>query len=147
MGEAKRRRGTGPVPGGGFYLAGPFSYELGYYRLDDIFAGVLATMSGEARPSAQARAILRATEELARRMQDPRLPTMLCMSCDHEFKQGDRPTEIAVALSWANPDHPPIVSPICAVCAAADQETKTAKVKAYWEKLSLGVSFDGPGRA
>jgi hypothetical protein len=145
MGEARRRK---EAPAGALAIEGPFSYEIGAYRLDDIFAGVLAMVLGVARPSEQARKIQRATEELARRMQEPSLPTMLCMTCDHEFARDERPTEIAVALPWANPEHPPIVSPICAACAAASQDAKIGRMQASWARFSPGMRFDeGPGRA
>jgi hypothetical protein len=142
MGEAKRRAERG------LEIKGPFSYEVGYYSLDDIFNGVLATMLGVARPSEQAYKIIRATEDLARRMQDRCLQTMLCMTCDHVFTHNERPVEVAVAFSWANREHPPIVSPICGACAAQDEATKTARAAAHWRKLFPGTqAFPAPGIA
>lgn len=148
MGEARRRRPPHgqEAPPGPLAIDGPFSYEISSYRLDDILAGTLMALF-DRTPSAQALAIMQATVQLAARMTDPRLPTMLCMTCDHEFAQDERPTDVAVALPWANPKHPPIVSPICAACAAADPDTRTALLKAHWSKLSPGARFDGPGRA
>ena len=101
MGEARRRKGA---PAGAFEIKGPASYEVGAYRLDDILAGVaMALFGADRRPSAHALALMQATAQLAARMTDRRLPTMLCAFCDHEFTRGERPTEIMVALPWANP--------------------------------------------
>ena len=76
------------------------------------------------------------------------LQTMLCMTCDHEFAYNERPAEVAVAFSWANREHPPIVSPICGACAAQDEATKTARAAAHWRKLSPGAQlFAAPGSA
>ena len=136
MGEAKRRK---PLE-----IKGPMSYEINSYRLEDILAGTLRALSGE-RPSSQANAIILATAKLATRMSDRSLPTMLCITCDHEFAHGERPTEIMVALPWANPKHPPIISPICAVCAAASKDDKTNMGMASGSKLSPGSRFAGPG--
>jgi hypothetical protein len=143
MGEARRRRRSKPAE---IEIEGPTSYEIGAYRLDDILAGSLMALFDRA-PSAQALALMRATAELAERMGDRSLPTMLCAFCDHEFAHGDQPTEVMVALPWANPKHPPIVSPICGACAAASEDVKTGMVKASWSKLSPGSRFDGPGHA
>jgi hypothetical protein len=127
---------------------GPFSYEIGSYRLDDILAGALMALLDDNRePSPRALAIVQATAALAARMDGPRLRPMLCLTCDHAFRRGERPIEVMVALPWANPAHPPIVSPVCAKCAAADEDPKTAKAKAAWARLSPGSSFDGPGNA
>ncbi len=147
MGEARRRRHAREAPGGALEIKGPSSYEIGAYRLDDVLAGTVMALFGDRTPSAQALAILKATAQLAARMVDPRLPTMLCMTCDHEFPRDERPTEIMVALPWANPKHPPIVSPICAACASASQDAKTNMAKASWARLSPGSRFDGPGHA
>jgi hypothetical protein len=140
MGEA-RRRSSKPIE-----IEGPTSYEIGAYRLDDILAGSLMALFDRA-PSNQALAIMRAAGELAERMGDPSLPTLLCAFCDHEFARDERPTEIMVALPWANPKHPPIVSPICAACAEASQDAKTDMAKASWSRLSPGSRFDEPGHA
>ena len=40
-----------------------------------------------------------------------------------------------MALPWASVEHPHIVSPICAACAAADDETKAAHLKEQWAKV------------
>lgn len=134
-GEARRRKP--------FAIKGPTSYEIGAYRLDDILDGTLRALLGD-RPSAQALALMRAAVELAERMGDLSFPTMLCAFCDHEFARDERPTEVMVALPWANPEHPPIVSPICAACAAASEADKANMVKASWSKLSPESRFDGP---
>src|ERR1700722_11341236 len=91
MGEA-RRRNAKPIE-----IEGPTSYEIALYRLDDILAGSLMALFDRA-PSPQALALMRAAAELAERMGDRSLPTMLCAFCDHEFVHGERPTEIMVAL-------------------------------------------------
>jgi hypothetical protein len=142
MGEA-RRRSSKPAE---IEIEGPTSYEIGAYRLDDILAGSLMALFDRA-PSDQALAIMQAAVELAERMGDRSLPTMLCAFCDHEFARGEPPTEIMVALPWANPKHPPIVSPICAACAGASEDDKACMVKASWAKLSPGSRFDGAGHA
>ena len=149
MGEAKRRRSdVREAPAGEFEIRGPLSYELGLYRLDDILAGsLIALFASDRAPTARSLALVQATAQLAARMGDRRLPTMLCMTCDHEFARDERPTEVAVALPWANPRHPPIVSPICAACAAASEDVKTGRMQVSWSKLSPGSRFDGPGHA
>jgi hypothetical protein len=119
-------------------VEGPSSYEIRSYRVDDILAGVAGMALFGERPSAQALAIIRATNLLVERMQDRRLPTMLCAFCDHEFAYDARPTEILVALPWANPEHPPVISPICAACAGPSAADKASMVKARWAKLSPG---------
>jgi hypothetical protein len=138
MGEARRRKSI--------EIKGPMSYEIGSYRLEDIFDGTLRALLGE-RPSPQASAIMQATVHLAERMDDRSLPTVLCAFCDYEFGRGERPTEIMVALPWANPKHPPIISPICPVCAEASEDDKTNMAIASWSKLSPGSSFGGFGHA
>jgi hypothetical protein len=145
MGEAKRRK---DAPAGSIEIKGPSSYEIGAYRLDDILAGsLMALFDSDRAPSARALAIIQATAKLAARMGDRRLPTMLCMTCDYEFARAERPTEIMVALPWANPEHPPIVSPICAACAEVSPDAKTNMAKVSWAKFSPGSSFNGPGHA
>ena len=147
MGEARRRRRK-EAPAGPLAIEGPFSYEIGSYRLDDVLTGAVVTLFDTDRaPTARALAIVQAAAQLAARMGDRRLPTMLCMTCDHEFARDERPTEVAIALPWANPKHPPIVIPICAGCASASQDAKTARMQASWAKLSPGSRFDGPGHA
>ena len=145
MGEAKRRK---EAPVGPLVIGGPSAYEIGAYGLDDILAGsLMALFSNDRAPAARALAIMQATAQLAARMGDRRLPTMLCAFCDHGFAFGEQPTEILVALPWANPKHPPITSPICAACAEASEDDKTNMAKASWAKLSPGSRFDGPGYA
>ena len=114
MGEARRR--SKPLA-----VKGPFSYEIGIYRLDDILAGSLvALFADDLAPLARTLALVKAAAELAARMGDPRLPSMLCMTCPYEFARCERPAEIMVALPWAEPRSiRPIASPICAACAAA----------------------------
>jgi hypothetical protein len=125
MGEAKRR--------GGFLVKAPFAYEVIYHRLDDIFKGPLMGLLGE-RPSDQAIRVFQATEQLGSRMQDPNLPTMLCLTCDHEFARDEIPAEIVIATSWANKKNPLTTSPLCFKCAAESPETKTAKLLERWRK-------------
>jgi hypothetical protein len=140
MGEVKRRCGE-------FTIEGPVAYEIRHYRLEHIFPGLVTAMTGSGRLSDQAMAVFRATGDLATRMQDERQPTMLCMTCDHEFQRNELPVEIVVAISWANPEHPQIVSPVCGDCAAADCDTKTARVVEHWNKLSPGARcFDSRRR-
>lgn len=126
---------------------GPFAYEITQFRLDHILAGAATLQRSEMRPSREALSLLMITAQLARRMSDPRQKTMLCMTCDHEFVRGERPTEIVVARPWATLEDPPIVSPICAACAAADPVTKISRVKAMWARLSPGSRALAPGRA
>jgi hypothetical protein len=80
-------------------------------------------------------------------MLDPRQPAMLCMTCDHEFSRDEAPAEIFAALPWANAKHPPLASPICAKCAAADLATKADRMKTVWAKLSPGARTVEPGLA
>jgi len=145
MGEARRRKDAPARP---LAIKGPFSYEIGAWRLDDILAGsVMALFDTDRAPTARALALTQAAAQLAARMGDRRLPAMLCMTCDHAFARDERPAEVMIAMPWANPQHPPIVSPICAACAAASQDAKTARMQASWAKLSPGSRFDGPGHA
>lgn len=131
MGEAKRRhRDDEPT-----VIKGPFSYEVCLFGLDQIMAGGLIELLSDGPPSPRGATIIKATANLAARMRDPGRPKMLCMSCDHEFARDEHPAEIAVALPWASVEHPHIVSPICAACAAADDETKAARLKEQWAKV------------
>ena len=100
-------------------------------------AGGLTEMLRD-KPSDRGVLIIKTTAYLADRMRDRRQPRMFCMSCDHTFAVDEPPAEIAIALSWANPSHPPIASPICAECAAADDETKLARMIACWSKMLPG---------
>jgi hypothetical protein len=140
VGEARRRRSK-PIE-----IRGPLSYEIAIYDPASILAGSLRALLGD-RPSPQAIAIIQAAAQLGERMHDPSLPVMLCMTCDYEFARGEPPAEVMIALPWANPEHPPIVSPICPRCAAAGESDKIAMAKAAWSKLSPGSRFDGPGPA
>jgi hypothetical protein len=130
MGEANRRRGAQST-----VIKGPFSYEVCLFGLDQIMAGGLIELLSDGPPSPRGVTIIKATANLAARMRDPGRPKMLCMSCDHEFERDEHPAEIAVALPWASVEHPHIVSPICAACAAADDETKAARLKEQWAKV------------
>jgi hypothetical protein len=134
MGQAakrRRRREAGTV------IKGPVSYEVLLFTLCDILAGGLTEMLRN-KPSDRGLLIIKTTAHLADRMRDRRQSRMLCMSCDHAFAVDEPPTEVAIALSWANPNHPPIISPVCAECAAADDETKLARMKAMWSKALPG---------
>jgi len=138
MGEAKRRHRDGEPT----VIKWPFSYEVCLFGLDQIMAGGLMELLSDGPPSPRGVTIIKATWHLAARMSDPREKRMLCMSCEHEFALNEKPTEIAVALPWASVEHPPIVSPICAACAEADDETKVARLKEHWAKvMPLGATI------
>ena len=136
MGEAKRRKSI--------QIEGPWSYEIGVYKLEDVFNGFVKARRGE-RPSERMAALMQATASLASRMGDQSLPTMMCAFCDYAFTRTERPSEIMLSLSWANPEHPPIISPICPACAAASEDVKTAMAKTSWAKLAPGSNFGGIG--
>jgi hypothetical protein len=119
MGEAKRK---------GLWVKGPYAYSVEVFRIADILnRTALAIMQNEA-PSQQANDVLSAINGLAKRMQDPRQKTMLCMTCDYEFSRGEKPTEVAIAFPFANRDNPAITSPLCPNCAALDPDAKQAAV-------------------
>ena len=100
------------------------------FRLTDIISGILSNR----RLSREELVIAEATNSLAARMQDRSQPTMLCMSCEHEFAHNEAPTEVAVCLPLNRPDLHKTASPICAKCAAADDETKMRRLRECWQK-------------
>ena len=143
MGEAKRRRHAGDV----LVAEGPLSYEAFHVRLEDIRAASLWAAETGGTLTDRNYAILIVVKSLLTKTQDPSRRTMLCMTCDHEFAHDKPPVEIMIALSWANSKHPPVSSPVCAACAAADEATKTERLKKHMSRMIDGARFDPPGSA
>lgn len=67
---------------------------------------------------------------------------MECMSCDHQFGRDESPPEVMFASPWAKQAKEALIMPVCAACAQADPETKTARMRAHCSKLAPGARLD-----
>jgi hypothetical protein len=56
------------------------------------------------------------------------------------FAHNDLPVEILIGLPWANPDHPVVISPVCAACVAEDEATKDSPVEDDLEQAVAGFA-------
>jgi hypothetical protein len=80
-------------------------------------------------------------------MNDPRLPTMLCMTCDHEVRPRQAPDRDYDRRVVGETEAPADRQPDMRRLRAASQDAKTGRVKASWAKFSPGSSFDTPACA
>jgi hypothetical protein len=138
MGEAKRR---------GVRVKGPYSYELAFYRIDEILERAALAILRDETPSQRANEILCAIIELKKRLENPRLKPMLCMTCDYEFRRDERPVEVALAFPFANRRDPAITSVLCPKCAALDNAAKQALALANWRKIDPHAQLTQGGQA
>lgn len=138
MGEAKRK---------GAWVKGPYSYSVEVYRISDVLGRTALAIARNEPPSQQANDVLRAVVELAKRMDNPRRQTMLCMTCDYEFSRGEKPIAVVLAFPFASRDDPAITSALCPACSALDPATQHAMLVTHWRKLDPHAEVREPGNA
>lgn len=129
-------------------IEGPFAFEICAFRYRDLGLQVLQGLFSGADFSQHDQDLVRLTVQLVDRMQNRRLPKMLCLLCDHEFDHDEPPCEVSLAIPWASREQPALCQAICEDCAALDRNIKRDRMLAIWQRLSPGVSFlSMPGEA
>lgn len=141
MGEAKRTKG------GGLRVKGPYTYSIEVYCVAEVFERTRLAIQRNEPASQQANDVLRALIELAKRMDDPHRKTMLCMTCDYEFRRGEKPLSVVLAFPFANRDDPAITSALCPACSALDVAAQRTRIEQHWRKLDPHGEVREPGNA
>jgi hypothetical protein len=122
MGEARRKREARPQR----------MIQAAYYNMSDLLVAMHVALAGR-QLDADGSAGLQMAISLYGRMMDSDKPTMLCMTCDHEFPRGTAPAAICCVQALDGGEA--VASPVCGRCASASDEVKLARALATMRKL------------
>jgi hypothetical protein len=135
MGEAKRRKGRKPEN-----LEYDTIWEAEFWDPGKLAQKVLYALQHEDMLQKMRPIELLAMREFVRVIEDKEEETKLCLTCDYEFRRGERFPEIvvvipAMSITTEKPDEF-LIAPLCRNCTTCARED--AQVRVY-EKLKKSV--------